>query len=91
MDDSSSAVKYTEIVSLDNFNDCSDVTEVKQELVTMNVTSLLVFSFTDWCAHISYVSCIASNVANRDIVLVRLSVCLSAHVQNNVRNGIFYF
>jgi len=47
MDDESCAVKYTEIVPLHNFNDCSDITKIKQELVSMKVTEIFCYSVTD--------------------------------------------
>ena len=37
MEDNECFIKYIEIVPLDNFNNCSDVTDVKQEPDTVKV------------------------------------------------------
>jgi len=37
MEDNSCVMKYIEIVPLDNFNNCSDVTDIKQEPVSVEV------------------------------------------------------
>ena len=41
MEDKDCFVKYIEIVPLDNFNNCSDVTDIKQEPDTVEVTKLI--------------------------------------------------
>jgi len=37
MEDNECFIKYIEIVPLDNFNNCSDVTDIKQEPGTVKV------------------------------------------------------
>jgi len=39
MEDNDCVMKYIEIVPLDNFNDCSDLTDIKQEPVSVKVST----------------------------------------------------
>jgi len=39
MEDNDCVMKYIEIVPLDNFNNCSDVTDIKQEPVSVKVST----------------------------------------------------
>jgi len=48
MDDDSCVLKYIEIVPLDNFNNCSDVTDIKQEpdIVKVYLSYLFMYQLT---------------------------------------------
>jgi len=48
MEDKDCFVKYIEIVPLDNFNNCSDVTDIKQEPDTVEVTKLFICLCNSW-------------------------------------------
>jgi len=55
MEDNDCFIKYIEIVPLDNLNNCSDVTDVKQEPDTVKVYAACIFILflcfceEDWC------------------------------------------
>jgi len=53
MEDNDCVLKYIEIVPLDNFNNCSDVTDIKQEPVSVKVSTASSFFFT-------YFSCLCA-------------------------------
>jgi len=46
MEDNDCVMKYIEIVPLDNFNNCSDVTDIKQEPLSVKVSTACHFFFT---------------------------------------------
>ena len=52
-DDDSCLIEYIEIVPLDNFNNCSDVTDVKQEPHTVKVYFACIFAllFLSYCLY----------------------------------------
>jgi len=45
MEDNECVVEYIEIVPLDNFNNCSDVTDIKQEPDTVKVYISYLFMY----------------------------------------------
>jgi len=58
MEDNECFLKYIEIVPVDNFNNCSDITDIKQEpdMVKVYVACIftLVFVFYCLCGEISW-------------------------------------
>jgi len=48
MEDNECFLKYIEIVPLDNFNNCSDVTDIKQEpdIVKVCISYLFIYQLT---------------------------------------------